>query len=257
MLKGGENNYLNWEEKTITDFSDEAVRDLYNQGYVFTRKGKGVMQQTRSVRVDLSKFELSSENRRILKQLEGIELNVESLPMEDYSWQIAKLAKDFYSTKFGPTSPEASRGKLIFSANKVKELLTDPDKSNFNALISFSNPLLSGPSAKLGLGYTICYAGEGLLHYSYPFYSLHNDSSDSESTQSKDAITSVPKSMGLGMMLMAIMLAKEQGDKYVYLGSATRPTDTYKLQFSGLEWFDKDTGWQTDLERLKTSLKQV
>ena len=52
--------YLTWAEKTITDFSDANINSLYNEGYVFTRIGKGVMQQTRSVRIDLSKFELSS-----------------------------------------------------------------------------------------------------------------------------------------------------------------------------------------------------
>ena len=66
------NDYLTWDEKTITDFSPENINSLYNEGYVFTRKEKGIMNQTRSVRIDLSHFELSSENRRILKKTKGI-----------------------------------------------------------------------------------------------------------------------------------------------------------------------------------------
>ena len=58
------------------------------------------------------------------------------------------------------------------------------------------------------------------------------------------------------MMLKAIVWAKENGKKYVYLGSFQRPTDIYKLQFSGLEWFDGNT-WQTDLNGLKNELKSV
>jgi arginyl-tRNA--protein-N-Asp/Glu arginylyltransferase len=60
--------------------------------------------------------------------------------------------------------------------------------------------------------------------------------------------------MGLGMMTKAIQWAKENGLKYVYLGSLQRPTDTYKLQFSGLEWFDGKE-WSTDLEKVKIELK--
>ena len=56
------------------------------------------------------------------------------------------------------------------------------------------------------------------------------------------------------MMTKAIVWAKENGKKYVYLGSASRPNDTYKLQFAGLEWWDGKK-WQTDLEELKKILK--
>src|SRR3989344_6101553 len=38
--------------------------------------------------------------------------------------------------------------------------------------------------------------------------------------------------------------------KYIYLGSFSRPTDTYKLQFAGLEWFDGKQ-WQNNPEKLK------
>ena len=81
------------------------------------------MYQTRSLRIDLKKFELSSENRRVLKKTEDLRLKIEDLPIKNYDWKIGKMAKNFYETKFG---------KGTFSANKVKELLTDNKKSNFN-----------------------------------------------------------------------------------------------------------------------------
>jgi len=49
--------------KNNNDFSEKNIAEMYDHGYVFTRIGKGVMHQTRSVRVDLAKFELTSENR--------------------------------------------------------------------------------------------------------------------------------------------------------------------------------------------------
>jgi len=209
--------YLHWKEETITDLSDANISKMYQNGFVFTRLGRGMMQQTRSVRIDLKKFELSSENRRILKKTEGIELEAATIPYGDYDFKLGKLGKDFYDSKFG---------KDIMSAQKIKEALTDPAKSNFNLLLKYSG------------GYAICYSNASLLHYSYPFYDLK----------------AAPKDMGLGMMIRAIEYAKSAGMKYVYLGSLQRPTDTYKLQFEGLEWFD-GRKWQTDQAPLKEILK--
>ncbi|MFA6432664.1 MAG: GNAT family N-acetyltransferase [Candidatus Paceibacterota bacterium] len=222
MNKKPAREYLCWKEEIITDFSEANVAKKYNEGFVFTRIGKGVMQQTRSVRIDMSRFELTSENRRILKKTEGVELKGFELPLKDYDFKVGKLAKDFYDEKFGPG---------IMSANKVKELVADLTKSSFNSLLTYSN----GDSP---LGYTICYQNKDLLHYSYPFYDLDES----------------PKDMGLGMMIRAVQYAKEAGLKYIYLGSLQRPGDIYKLQFEGLEWFDRN-GWQTGTAELKEILK--
>ncbi|MEN9913090.1 MAG: hypothetical protein RLY66_498 [Candidatus Parcubacteria bacterium] len=213
-------NYLHWDEQVITDFSEKNISDMYSRGYVFTRIGKGAMHQTRSVRIDLSAFEPSSENRRILKKIEPVTLSIKTLPFADYDFKLGKLAKDFYDTKFGPG---------IMSAVKVKEMLTDGTKSNFNTLLAYAG---TDP-----LGYCIAYTNADMLHYSYPFYDLNVS----------------PKDMGLGMMTLAIEHAKNAGLKYIYLGSLQRPTDTYKLQFKGLEWFDGST-WSSDLEKVREIL---
>lgn len=227
--------YLCWNKKLITDFSEKNITSLYQEGYVFTRTEKGAMDQTRSVRVDLSKFEPSSENRRILRKVENIELGIVPLPFTDYHWSLGKLAKDFYDTKFGEGT---------FSANKIKEILTESDKSNFNRLFVYFSVDIPGElqrpldiTSDNILGYCIAYENADLIHYSYPFYNLENS----------------PKDMGLGMMTKAVEYAKAQGKKYLYLGSAQRPNDTYKFQFEGIEWFD-GTEWKTDFEKLKNIL---
>ena len=226
-------DYLHWDEKTITDFSEKTVADMYDRGYVFTRIGKGVMHQTRSVRIDLSKFELSSENRRVLKKVSNIVLTTNDLPLADYNYKLGMDAKYFYDTKFKPG---------IMSAQKVKEMLTDPVKSNFNQLLVYSSDSSGIAKESHELGYCIAHVNPSLIHYSYPFYH----------------IDMTPKDIGLGMMIMAIEWANAQGLKYVYLGSLQRPTDTYKLQFAGLEWFDggKDGSrtWSNDLEKVKMIL---
>ncbi|MBU1612903.1 hypothetical protein KKC87_00510, partial [Patescibacteria group bacterium] len=85
----------------------------------------------------------------------------------------------------------------------------------------------------------ICHTTDEILHYSYPFYDLKNS----------------PKDMGLGMMTRAIVWAKKNGKKYAYLGSASRPSDTYKMQFAGFEWFD-GSEWSNNLEALKNILNK-
>ncbi len=209
--------YLNWKEETISDFSAENIYKMYDTGFVFTRLNRGLMQQTRSVRIDLNKFELSSENRRILRKGEDVSVKEIAIPYPEYSWLIGRTAKDFYNEKADGS----------FSANKIKELITT--EHNFNLLLSFSD--ISE------LGYAICYRNSKMFHYCYPFYDLEKASKD----------------MGLIMMTKTIESAKASGLKYVYLGSLQRPGDVYKLQFSGIEWFDGQK-WLTDLEEVKKIL---
>jgi arginyl-tRNA--protein-N-Asp/Glu arginylyltransferase len=209
--------YLHWKEENIQDDSAESISRMYDNGFVFTRIAKGIMHQTRSVRIDLSKFELSSENRRILRKGEKIILEKLTIPYSRYTWELGKLAKDFYETKAGGA----------FSANKIKEIIST--NQNFNCLLSFSQ-----------LGYAICYENSHMIHYSYPFYDLEKASKD----------------MGMIMMVKTIAEAQTLGMKYIYLGSLQRSTDVYKLQFSGIEWFDGQK-WSTDIEQAKEILEKI
>ncbi len=206
--------YLKWKEEKIKDNSPENISSMYDNGFVFTRIDKDMMHQTRSIRIDLDRFELSSENRRILRKGESISIIENIIPYSSYSWEIGKIGKDFYESR-----------KADFSANKIKELIID-NKSNFNLFFNFSD-----------IGYAICYINNKILHYSYPFYNLKNSSKD----------------MGMIMMLKTILLAKEKKLKYIYLGSLQRSNDVYKLQFSGIEWFDGKM-WQSDIEGAKEVL---
>ncbi len=188
---------------------------MYNCGYLFTRLGKGVMHQTRGVRIDLNKFKPNSENRRVIRKGESVIIEKCPIPYEDYSWEIAKMAKTFYEIK----------ADSAFSANKIKELIIS--NQNFNTLLIFKEN-------NVPCGYAICYENSSMLHYSYPFYDLET----------------APKDMGLIMMNKIIVEAKFSGLSYVYLGSLQRPTDTYKLQFGGLEWFDGKE-WSNDIEKVR------
>ena len=214
-------SYLSWKEKIITDFSLENIYTLYNEGFVFTRLGKGETTQTRSVRINLKKFELSSENKRILRKTEDVKFDIISLPHPDYDWHIHKLGVDFYTKKFG---------EKTFSANKIKELLTS-EKSNFNLLLEYKYN-------NIAVGYCICYQDKNILHYAYPFYDLETEINN----------------LGIGMMTKAIVWAKEKGLEYIYLGSAKDSKALYKFQFAGVEWFDGKE-WKQNTNELKNILQ--
>lgn len=214
--------YLHWKEEQINEITEETVTKMYDNGFVFTRINKGVMHQTRSVRINLTEFELTSENRRILRKGENVMINEFLIPYSKYDWSIGKIAKDFYDKK-APGD---------FTVNKIKEIITTPH--NFNTLFEFEEKKEDGSYSR---GYVICHKNSNIIHYCYPFYEI--DSSN--------------KDMGLIMMTKAISEAKTQGLKYFYLGSLQRPSDTYKLQFSGIEWFDGNK-WQADIEEAKKIL---
>ncbi len=211
--------YYSTAEINLEDLSDSNITNQYNQGFLFTRVSKGNMYQTRSLRIDLSKFELNSENRRILRKNEELKYEFIKLPYPNYSWEIHKLGKTFYETKFGDS---------IMSASKIKELFTDESKSNLNAVFKyeFQNKIA---------GYSLCYVNDEIMHYAYPFYDLE---------------IAKEQNVGMGMMLNAISWAKDNGKKYVYLGSVVESKSKYKLQFDGLEWWN-ETEWSGDLEKLK------
>jgi hypothetical protein len=237
--------YFSWNTKTIVGkITPEEVDELYENGYVATRIAKNTFTQTRSVRIRLSAFELSSENRRILRKNQDIILAEQNLPLrsENYDWRIAKMAKDFYSKKFGDGT---------FSANKAKELLSDNAKSNFNTLLTYVISLSDHSPSHLPIAFCICLKTKKILHYCYPFYMLDDKATNTLTTPQANTLPNI----GLGMMIKAAQYAKESSLEYFYLGSYQRPSDIYKLQFSGLEWFD-GRNWQTDIKNLKDSLLQ-
>jgi arginyl-tRNA--protein-N-Asp/Glu arginylyltransferase len=220
--------YFSWKKTQIEDFSEKEISKQYSDGFVFTRLGKGIMNQTRSLRIDLSKFKLSSENRRVLRHTSELSINSSLLPvpLNEYDFKIQKLAKDFYTGRFG---------EKLFSANKVKELLTSEQKSNYNLFLNFTIGEGVEP-----MGYCICYSNSTLLHYCYPFYNY----------------TQYGNNYGMSMMLNAILYAQSQKLKYFYIGSATRKSDKYKLDFEGLEWFDGEKSvWSQDIEKVKDIIK--
>lgn len=218
-------NYLVWDSKVIDPDAEPRVTDAYAKGYVFVRTGKGKMNQTRSVRIALARYIPTSENRRVKRKTEDLVMTVRKLPLLKCSetWAIQKMGKDYYQAKFGPG---------VFSGNKLNQLLSSENASNFNILFTF---IIQDEI----FGHAIAYANGSLLHYAYPFYRFDINVGN----------------YGIKMMIMAVEWAQQTDKSYTYLGSATKPTDGYKLQFSGLQWYNRNK-WCEDLEMLKSIIQK-
>lgn len=218
-------SYINFGIKNLESPLDDNIIQAYEQGFVMTRVSPGHMEKIRSIRIDLKKFVPSSENRRILGKFNH-KIIKEEIPLANYDWHIHKIGKDFYDTKFGIDT---------FSANKIKEILTE--RQNFNILLKYEDIEIDG--------YCICKTSQNkdlkIIHYSYPFYKIEK----------------INKNFGIFMMTLAIQTFQEEGFDYIYLGSCHSEESKYKLQFTGLEWFDeKSNTWNTDIENLKQRLKE-
>ncbi len=206
-------------EKLVDYKVEPEIEQSYASGYLFGRIKPGYVYETKSLRLDLRKFQLSSENRRILKK-SPIDMVAVNLPMrEGYDWKIHKLGKDYYSRKFPG---------IEFSASKIKQMLTT--EFHYNMLLKYS-------LAEESVGYVVTMVTENIMHYCYPFYDLDNPSPN----------------LGMSMMINAIIWAQLHGKTFVYLGGVNKPADRYKIQFKGLSWWDGQV-WQEDLETLKQNL---
>lgn len=220
-------NYLIYNEQTLSSTDDDhKIAEYYDNGWIFGRKHHGYMYQTRSVRVHTGspEFSLNSENRRILRKSQQLELTFDQVPFPDYSWEIHKLGVGFYTNKFGAGT---------MSARKIKQMFLDTEANNFNGVLSYS----IGSDT---IGYCIVYRDDSIMHYCYPFYDLN--------------IENIP--VGIAMMTMALDWAHHQGTKHVYLGTAASPAARYKLQFKQMQWWNQDLSqWSSDIKQLKEIIK--
>jgi leucyl-tRNA---protein transferase len=194
-----------------------SVKESFNDGPIF--------DLNRSIRIDLGKFELSSENRRVQRKTEFVKSRIFKAPWDsgssivfDYdAIKVGKFCYENFKKRFPEKPMHISRIKRIFTG-KI-----------FNLFFVYTDALKNKV-----IGYAALLSRENILHYAYPFY-------DQEYFR---------QNLGIGMMLQAVIWAKNNQKKYIYLGTCNKPAAFYKLQFKGLEWFD-GSKWSHDISKLK------
>lgn len=204
--------YQVWLLKEEGDSWDE----IYNAGFLPMRNIPGVFYLSRNVRVNLENFELSSENRRILKKSESFEAKLASLNEFDYTPKVQKLCKDYANERLGG----------IFTSASIKSVFSGKVYSH---VFVFSK---NGESEEAG--FAVVKITEKNLQYGHSFYNINF----------------LEENLGARMMLEAVVWAKENSKNYAYLGTCYEKSSLYKTEFKGVEFFN-GFGWNDNLDELK------
>jgi len=206
--------------------SPEDLDLLYENGFLpysdirFFRPEKPLFYKARSVRVDLAKFRLTSENRRIRRKTASLELTYEILPKSAVSLdEMLPVMEPYIRERIGEAMP----------AERVKYIYRYPLLNRIAVFYARSEPA----------GYVWLIENERLRHYWFAFFRT-----DFWET-------------GLGKRMMEQMItdAAETGKRRVYLGTCYGEKALYKVRdFKGVEFHDGNR-WSKNSAVLKQKCK--
>ena len=206
--------------------SDSEIPVIYDKGFLPYSNNVSIQQEVyylaRSLRVDLERFEDTSENRRVLKKIDDNDPSFELIPIDDFDVEAPEFENfcmDFARARFSEEiSPERMRYIL--------------HNKNISHVFRF---YLRGET----VGYVIAIVQGGCLHYWFAFFTL----------EFKEL------SLGKWMMHAVIRWAADQKLDHVYLGTCYGTKSLYKVRdFKGLEYFDGNR-WSPDMKKLKEKCK--
>jgi arginyl-tRNA--protein-N-Asp/Glu arginylyltransferase len=196
----------------------ETPADLFAQGFLPSSRNLDRFYLCRQVRVDLRRFRLSSENRRILRKGEGITLELVPRAEFDYTPRRRESYKTYADIKFGKDVMSYERLDLLLEGKIASHLLVFTDTrtgAEVGTVMAYLEP-------------------KGLAYYYYAFYDL----------------SYYHRNLGMFMMTSAVAMFAERGFQFLYLGSCYLPNALYKTQFAGAEFFN-GFSWSDNLSELK------
>lgn len=224
QITGFEKENYPYGIKCIQLDPEDDVLKYYAKGYLVTfiresTKSRPVLCVYRSIRIDLDHFDYTSENRRILKKTDFLKL---------FAQEIGEFKYD--PIKVGKFSLDNFRKRGIkMHISKIKRIYTE----------GINNQILTYKDLDKVVGYATVIVGKNSMHYTFPFYDVEY----------------YKKNLGLGMMLRAIIWAKQKKMNYIYLGTCNQEKAFYKLQFKGVEWFNGND-WSKDIKELKSIIRR-
>jgi arginyl-tRNA--protein-N-Asp/Glu arginylyltransferase len=201
----------------------EAPGDLFQHGFLPSSRDLDRFYLCRQVRVNLRKYQPSSENRRILRKGEGIDVKLVSRAEFDYSPARREFYKTYADIKFGKDIMSWERLDSLFAGKITSHVLVFIDSST---------------AAEVGT-VTVYVEPGRLAYYYYAFYDLNYYS----------------RNLGMHMMTAAAGLFKDRGFQDLYLGSCYSQNALYKTQFAGAEFFN-GFRWSANLEELKYLIRR-
>lgn len=200
--------------------------EIYAKGFLPYSNNTRLQAETyylaRSLRVDLSLFKESSENRRVNRKIEPLKPSFEVIPVKDFNLEDSEFVSyclDFAAKRFSePISLD--RLKYIFGTKSISHIF------------QFS-------IEEKRVGYVISIVEKGILHYWFAFFDQEYQS----------------YALGKWMMFSVIKWAQDQKMEYVYLGTCYGEKSLYKVRdFKGLSYFDGNQ-WDTNIKILKNKCK--
>ena len=196
----------------------ESPADIFNAGFLPSSRNLDRFYLCRQVRVNLTKFRPSSENRRVLRKGAGIEVKLVPRDKYDYTPERRQFFKTYAEIKFGKDVMTFERLDALFGSPIISHLLVFADVQT---------------GAEVGVA-TLYIEARELAYYYYAFYDLNYSA----------------RNLGMFMMTSAVGLFAERGVKHLYLGTCYSQTALYKTQFAGAEFFN-GFRWSDDLDELK------
>ncbi len=201
----------------------ETPVDFFNAGFLPSSRQLDRFYLCRHIRVQLAKFEPSSENRRILRKGEGIAVKLVPRAEFDYTPARREFCKRYTVAKFGASGMSYERLDSLFDSPVTTHVLVFTEAAT---------------GAEVGL-VTLYVEGDHMAFYYYAFYDLAHAN----------------RSLGMFMMTAAVELFAARGCRQLYLGTCYAENALYKTQFTGAEFFN-GCRWSENLEELKFILRR-
>ena len=201
----------------------ETPADVFEAGFLPSSRNLDRFYLCRQVRVNLAKFQPSSENRRILRKGKGIGVELVPRAKFDYTPERRQFFKTYADIKFGKDVMSCERLDALFAAPIISHLLVFTDTET---------------GKDIGVA-TLYLEGRALAFYYFAFYDLNY----------------YARNLGMFMMTSAVAMFAERAVRQLYLGTCYSQTAFYKTQFAGAEFFN-GFRWSDDLDELKFIIRR-
>ena len=201
----------------------ETPADFFRQGFLPSNRELTRFYMCRHTRVNLARFEPSSENRRILRRGEGFSCRLLAADAFEFTPAWRAFCRTYADARFGPGVMNDERLDSLFSSPVCTHILIyrDEQEDRDIGLVAY---FMQKPQ---------------VAFYYYAFYDL----------------ALLPRNLGIFMMTSSVKFLREQGFEYIYLCTCYSRNALYKAQFKGFEFWN-GFRWSDDVAELKYLLNR-
>lgn len=201
----------------------ETPAQMFDAGFLPSALSLERFYMCRHLRVDLKKFEPSSENRRVLRKCPDVTFELVPRAQYDFTPERRARFKKYADIRFGDEVMSFKRLDALFASRVVSHLMVFTDTKT---------------AAEIGT-VVLHIEGDAMAYYYFGFYELDYPE----------------RSLGLYMMTSAVAEFAARGTRHLYLGTCYSQRALYKTQFPGLEFFN-GFSWSQNLKELKYLLER-